>query len=191
MRHLHCDGSHWKYIFVWLHHVSRPVCLCLLPTNNDHLPSARKGRLGSVTTGEGKNKALMEHTYALMIQPGVKCFCRMCLLYYSSTDTSISAVSITFSNIRDQVSPRCQQHMKNPSYCYRTRRETKSPWSTNRESKQAFWREFSNLFIHCGVGGMHMHDSLLSRLRQCRNSSRGISLASTLLLLAGRVCFTN
>lgn len=191
MRHLHCAGLLWKYIFVWLHCVSHPNFLCLLPTSNDHLPSAGKGRLGVSDHQWGKkNKAVLEHTYAQIVQPGVKCSCRMCPLYYYSTDTSISAVSITFSNTRHQAPPRRhQQLMRNPNYCYWTRGRTKIPLSANKESRQAFGWSFQT--IHCGVGGMHMLDPHLFLLRQCRSSSRDVSLASSLLLLALRVCFTN
>lgn len=136
----------------------------------------RKGGWGQQSPVRKKNKAVLEHTYAQIVQPGVKCFCRMCPLYYYSTDTSISAVSITFSNTRHQAPPRRhQQLMRNPNYCYWTKGGTKSPSSANKESRQEFWMEFSK---H-PLWGMHMLDPHLFFLRKCRNSSR----ASSLLLL--------
>lgn len=94
MRHLYCDGLHWKYVFVWLHHVSHPHFLCLLPISDDHLPSTEKEQPGLASTSKGCNDPFLEHTYGQIVQPAVKCFSRKWLRDYNTDISSISAVSI-------------------------------------------------------------------------------------------------
>lgn len=89
---------------------STSLCDCTLGYFPSRLPLPLAYKLSSPSISREREAEVSDHqrgektklcwsTFMLrFIQPGVKCFCRLHLLYSYSTDTSITAVSIIFSN---------------------------------------------------------------------------------------------